>query len=70
MNLKIPRLLSGKTQWQLALDLGCSQSRISFLFHVLPRPREEERSRIAEILQVDLKTIEFSPLKETISGAS
>ena len=49
----VPRI----SQWQLALDSGVKQSRISLIENCLVRPTLKEKTKLAEILRQKMEDL-------------
>lgn len=57
LRIKLLRLSSGRSQWTLAKAGGMSQGRYSMIERGLIEPTEEERRRLAEILDAPASTL-------------
>lgn len=60
LRIKILRLTSDLSQWELSRDVGCSQGRYSMIERGLIEPTPDELERLAAILNAPASTL-FRP---------
>ena len=60
LKIKLRRISAGMSQWSLSHAAGISQGRYSMVERGLIEPTEEERERLAGILQTSSSTL-FRP---------
>lgn len=63
MNLKEARFKKGFKQYDLFLKTGIAQCKISLFEQGYMLPREDEKLRLAEALEIEASTLEFSMRK-------
>ena len=61
MDLVTARVAKRKTQWDLRLDTGINQSKISLIENGYVEPNEHEKVAIAKALGVQVDDIQWSP---------
>ncbi|MBL6978160.1 MAG: helix-turn-helix transcriptional regulator [Desulfobacteraceae bacterium] len=67
MNLKVLRTMRGYTQFDLTLKTGIRQSRISLMENGYIEPKRDEHQKIAKVLGVNGKDLEFGRMGQNES---
>ena len=74
LRLKLVRIVSGQTQFEISRSASISQGRFSMIERGLIEPTDEERERLAQILRVPSSTLfrtairtRRKPEEETVS---
>lgn len=60
LRLKLLRIVSGQTQFEISRSASISQGRFSMIERALIEPTEDERKRLAQVLNAPASTL-FRP---------